>query len=555
MAQCNLFYQYPITPILEGHVRNILICTEKDVERLQSQSSLRLREKIDQGHRDKLLRMRLKTELDALQKKMQKDSDVLNSHLKAIEDALLFTNDGEVNVETKADAQLIPKSPEKLEKFNQVAITPLDPFIRFTDDFRGEMINTFFNNAHMWNFTFGSWFYKLKRVFYNEPGLRRAFKLTNVDSLTISKELLAVTVNALEQATVYPIFGSEMSDLEAALCILAAFYSTYENSQIDERTTLVDVITLLPVIFRLLGSEITALKNVSPSGTYFGFNDPSCMKFFVPMRKGKHYAENTFGNHVLIKMLLGRGVMQKIPGEKISQNFDVEARLHGAIKNDVLVYWTYQLMRPKLGNNVPIFIHDQHYLRSGLVAIESLFLLWRILNSESLFNKRVGKFLLTSVFPQLENVDFAENNFEAGNIQNFEYLMHHYVVPMYNLQNDISISTLFPGLVAVCVNESVRLGWEHKCAGAPSDAVQVQSKENPFVEYIRAQMEQQADVAILEKHDCILFHLENGLNITLSFTLPRQRLFAMASSLFNVNDTYDFIYFLVLGFLPIPAVI
>lgn len=226
--------------------------------------------------------MRLKTELDALQRKMQKDSDVLNSHLKAIEDALLFTNDGEVNVETKADTQLLPKSPERLEKFNQVAITPLDPFIRFTDDFRGEMINTFFNNAQMWNFTFGSWFYKLKRVFYNEPGLRRALKITNVDSLTISKELLTVTVNALEQATVYPIFGSEMSDLEAALCILAAFYSTYENSQIDERTTLVDIITLLPVIFRLLGSEITTLKNVSPSGTYFGFNDPSCMKFLFP---------------------------------------------------------------------------------------------------------------------------------------------------------------------------------------------------------------------------------------------------------------------------------
>ena len=43
MTQLSLFYQFPIQPIFEGHVRNTLICTEEDMQQLQNLGIRKLR--------------------------------------------------------------------------------------------------------------------------------------------------------------------------------------------------------------------------------------------------------------------------------------------------------------------------------------------------------------------------------------------------------------------------------------------------------------------------------------------------------------------------------
>ncbi|ANC96536.1 DNA packaging tegument protein UL25 [macacine betaherpesvirus 9] len=552
MTQLNLFYQFPIQPIFEGHVKNILICKEEEIQKLQQTGAITLRKKKEEIQKSKILKTQLKSELETLQLQVQTECQKFDSNLKNIEDALLTNNQIQVSQSANVPSETVT-SQHTVPK--QVTITQIDPAIHFTDNFRNEMIETFYNNSHMWNYTFGSWFYKMKRIFFNDQKIKRMLKLTYIDSLSISKELLSVVISAMEQITVYPMYDNHVSDFEAGLCLLAAYFSTYNDCSLSEKSTLIDVVHNLSFIFRHLNTEIISQKNISDLNFYFGFKDPNNMKFFIPLCKGRHYAVNTFAEHILVKILITKNIIRILPGEKIcTGGILVESQLTGALSNDKLLYWTQILLRPKLGKDIPIFVHEQQYLRSGIVAIESLFLLWQVLNSESIFIKRTGKFYLTTLFPHVSKNDFSENNFASGNIQNFEFLMRNYVIPTYILNTDITISGLFPGLIGIIVNESVRLGWNHQKKNTQENILHSQTKENPFATYIRSQLEESSELIILEKHDDILFHFEHGLNVTLSLALPRHRLFAMASSLFNVSDIYDFLYFIVLGFVPIAAV-
>ena len=554
MTQLSLFYQFPIQPIFEGHVRNTLICTEEDMQQLQNLGIRKLRKEKEEIQKNKILKNLLKTELDVLQAHVQTECPKLNTNLRDIENALLLENQ---KIIPSSETHSVLEESLQAKTVTQVTITQIDPAIHFTENFRPEMIKTFYNNTQMWSYTFGAWFYKLKRAFFTDSKLKRMLKLTYVDSLSITQELLSISINALEQITIYPMHDNLVSDLEAGLCLLTAFFASYPGTFLTENIKFVDVIQNLSQIFRYLNTEILATKNASPQDFYFGFNDPDKMKYFIPLCKGRHYAINTFSNHILIKIFIKKGVIKQVPGDQMSKGHVViESKLTGTLTDDKLLYWTQILLQPKLGKEVPIFVHQQQYLRSGIVAIESLYLLWQILNSESIFGKRTGKFYLTTIFPHVNAEDVTETEFSSVNIQNFEFLMKNYVVPTYLANNESTISTLFPGLISIVVNESVRLGWDHnQNTLTQTNALHSQTKDNPFVEYIRSQLEETAELAVLEKHDKILFHFENGLNVTLSLALPRHRLFAMASSLFNVADLYDFLYFLVLGFIPVATVI
>lgn len=492
----------------------------------------------------------LRNELDLLHKKVQIECEDIGHQILNIEKVLATVDD---NISFKQHE--IENIPNESKKNNQVGITQIDPYIEFINNFREEIINTFYNNAQMWNYTMGAWYYKIKRILYYEPILRKKLRITNVESLSISQDLLLAIIDATEKVTIYPMYDSTVSDFEAALCILAAFYSVFTENKMDEHTTIIDICKLLPTIFKSLTNELAIEKNIS-NKTQFIFNDPDDMKFFIPLHKGRHYSTKTFNNHVLIKIFIRKKIFQKIPGDQEAEESNiVKSQISGNMEDDRLLYWTYQLLRPKLHNNIPIFIHQQQYLRSGLTAIGTLYLIWKIVNSESVFGKRSGKFYLSTIFPHMDKISINEPDFISKSIHNFEFLLENYIIPSFIHDPEITISKLFPGIVCLLVTESVRTGWNQNKKATNINTLHIQTIKNPIIEYIISQFSEDDDLTRLEKHDSALFHFENGLNLALSFTLPKQRILSIASSLFNVHDMYDLLYFLVFGFLPIAAVI
>ncbi|AKI20666.1 DNA packaging tegument protein UL25 [Human betaherpesvirus 5] len=457
-------------------------------------------------------------------------------------------------------------------------ITQNDPFIRFHTDFRGEVVNTMFENASTWTFSFGIWYYRLKRGLYTQPRWKRVYHLVQMDNFSISQELLLGVVNALENVTVYPTYDCVLSDLEAAACLLAAYgHALWEGRDPPDSVMAVlgELPQLLPRLADDVSREIAAWEGpVAAGNNYYAYRDSPDLRYYMPLSGGRHYHPGTFDRHVLVRLFHKRGVLQHLPGYGTITEELVQERLSGQVRDDVLSLWSRRLLVGKLGRDVPVFVHEQQYLRSGLTCLAGLLLLWKVTNADSVFAPRTGKFTLADLLGSDAvaggglpggRAGGEEEGYGGrhGRVRNFEFLVQYYIGPWYARDPAVTLSQLFPGLALLAVTESVRSGWDPSRredsagGGDGGGAVLMQlSKSNPVADYMFAQSSKQyGDLRRLEVHDALLFHYEHGLGRLLSVTLPRHRVSTLGSSLFNVNDIYELLYFLVLGFLPSVAVL
>ncbi|AAM00716.1 DNA packaging tegument protein UL25 [Panine betaherpesvirus 2] len=461
-------------------------------------------------------------------------------------------------------------------------ITQNDPFIRFHTDFRGELVSTMFENASTWTFSFGIWYYRLKRGLYTQPRWKRVYHLAQMENFSISQELLLGVVNALESVTVYPAYDCVLSDLEAAMCLLAAYGHALWDGR-DPPDSVAGVMAELPQLLPRLADDVSreiAAWEGPVTGNYYAYRDPPEMRYYMPLSGGRHYHPGTFDRHVLVRLFHKRAVLQHLPGYEAQTAAVVQERLSGQVRDDVLSLWTRRLLAAKMGREVPVFVHEQQYLRSGLTCITGLLLLWKIANSDSVFAPRSGKFTLSDLLGQDAGglpggrAGGEEEGYggRRGRVRNFEFLVQYYLTPWYARDQTLTFSQLFPGLALMAVTESVRSGWDpsrrddHQreedavglgLGGNGGGALLMQlSRVNPVAEYMFAQSSKQyGDLRRLEVHDALLFHYEHGLGRLSSVALPRHRVSILGSSLFNVNDIYELLYFLVLGFLPSVAVV
>lgn len=590
MTLLNTFYRMPV-PVFEPHEGNVLVCPERILRRLRDDAAFRVRHHADEVLIDRVVRTHLGEELREfgdgfvgecarLEARLGLAEDLLTGMSedvrpsgleRVVSDAAVRNTDGGAGEPTGADdGSSKPAANRAAEAIAPgcFGIVQSDPPIRFHSDFRGELIDTVFGNAQTWTFSFGSWYYRLKRWLYSLPQWKRVYRLSQIDNLSISQELLTGVVGAVENVTVYPTYDCLISDVDAAACILAAYHASVNDPNMPMYSNTLDVIANLSKILNALSDDVGAeLQNASGgnAAAYFSYKDPVDMKFYVPMQSGRHYASGTFDGHVIVKILLRRGVLIRIPGHGSASADAVAAeRLSGQAREDMLFTWTRRLLAKRLGREVPVFVHEQQYLRSGLTAVTALMLLWRVLNAESVFGPRKGKFMLSDLLGDIvEIAETQEPHFASTSIKNFEYMMDNYVTVWYRRDPNVTISQLFPGLVLLCMADSIRSGWDPKhrgdarVSGGVADAITIQSgKTDPVAEYMFTQSSShQSDTARLEAHDQLLFHHENGLSRILSVTLPRHRVSAVASSLFNVTDIYETAYFVVFGFLPVVMVV
>lgn len=391
-------------------------------------------------------------------------------------------------------------------------------------------------------------------------------------------------LNAVEQITVYPAHDAVLTDLEVAVCLLAAYRAALESraeSSGSVENCLLGCSRTLKSLADDVAAEIPPVSGgISSFSSFFAYRDPPGMKFYAPVQQARRYAPGTFDEHALVTVLIRRGVIVNLPGSARLVSRDVSERMSGTARDDLLALWTLRLFGQRFGASVPVIVGEQNYLRSGLTALVALLLLWKVLNSESVFVAgRAGRFSLKDVFPDgigggnvdgddpssssdLSSTDVGEEGFSAKNVKNFEFLIERYVVPWYARDPTVTVSQLFPGLVLLAYCESHRGGWDlarrsvdpADGTGGGSSALHVQpSKVNPLLDYmmLQASAASDRDVERLAAHDYALFHCENGLGRFLSTTLPRHRVLAIGGQFFNVQSVYDCLYFFVLGFLPV----
>ncbi|AAF99167.1 pR77 [rat cytomegalovirus strain Maastricht] len=599
------YHVFPCVWAYEAHARNELLCCSRETfARLRDDAALRLRQRAEDLAHDARLRRRAGRDVEALGEELRAECKRFRERIGEAERLLAeplaapagveggeadgaargagtaAAGDGGGRDDAEAGERRALPGPAAGER-NRFWIAAVDPPITFVHDFRGEVVDTLYNVGQTWTFSFGAWYYRQKRWFFNQHRWRRTYRLTQLENLAVSQELLMGVLNAVEQLTVYPAHDAALTDLEVAVVLLAAYRAALEPR--SERSGSVDGLLLdCSRTLRSLADDVAAEVPPAPGAahatSFFAYRDPPGMRFYAPVQQGRRYAPGTFDEHVLVAVLIRRGVISSLPGSSRLVSRDVSERMTGTARDDLVALWTFRLFGHRFGGPAPVIVSEQHYLRSGLTALAALLLLWKVLNSESVFVAgRAGRFSLKDVFPEgLGAGDgegggpsasspsgvVGEEGFSARNVKNFEFLIERYVVPWYAREPAVTVSQLFPGLLLLAYCESHRAGWDLArrsadpagASGGGSSALHVQpSKVNPLLEYmmLQATAASDRDVERLAAHDYALFHCENGLGRFLSAALPRHRVLAVGGQLFNVQSVYDCLYFFVLGFLPV----
>lgn len=573
----NRCFRYSVRPSAEPLLEHVLVCPRDVLERLRSDGVLRLRQQREELSRDRILRRHVAEQFAALQSTLEVNCDRLRKKIGVTETLLTtYGISGDVELgDGGSEGEEKDSEPAKRRRDasptegvrdhasgqarkSRIGIAPNDPPISFVDDFRGEFVDTLFNETQSWTFSFGSWYYRLKRFLFVQGRWKRLYRISQIENLSVSQELLMGVINALERVTVYPSHDCVVSDLEAAVCLLAAYHAAVRPAD-ETPMTVVEILRSSSKMLKVLSDDLSNEFGSRVGTNLFSFNDPADMTFYAPVQGGRRYANKTFDRHVLVDVLFRRGVIQKLPGYSRCSERVVEERLSGSARDDLLSIWSRRVLGGRL-LEVPVFVYEQHYLRSGLVALEALIFLWKVLNSESVFSPRNSRFSLRDVFPTETSVS-VETGFSGHGAKNFEYVVEQYVIPWYERDQGVTVSRLWPGLVLLAVTESSRSGWDVSqrdvSAGERDGGVQVQStKSHPVAEYMFSQASPASENGAerLRAHDAVLFHYENGLGRLLSVPLPKHRVLSLGAQLFNVADVYDCLYFFALGFLPVVSV-
>lgn len=546
-----------------AHTKNALRYLNPRPKRMRLTQLLMLR-------KEKLLSDEILKNRRALKKRMEElKTNIENTHEDLIQDIELVKKDlidnrvqakaahNDATEPTEPDEQTLDLESTGLDLpidtvTSTVKIVNTDPAFAFQDSFRREFLTTLYTESSK-IYTFGEWYFRLKRMFYDEDRYRRKFKIQNNDTPNISFELLQGILDTVELVTVNPATGAVLTDLQSAMCIMWAFYTTVRPDV--EIPPLAEAIRTVPLILTLLIREIrNSNQGFNLMGAY-GFNDKNLV-FYTPQKQ--RYDVNTFKDNSILQILYRVNAIQHLPSDFIGAN--MRANLDVDLNEDWLFRVTTTLLRNSNIKKIPIFSHEQYYLRAGLYTVAALIFIQQILDSESMFNVDSHRRFDISLFTHDRAPTYEVNYVPGDNIKNFEYLWEKYVIPTYLRDpSNTTVSTLFPGVVLLGIHVSELNGWlgpghviKHQ-----SNVVSLKSdKIRPLYNYLLLHHGTPRQIIeTLKTHDQALFYFENGINILLNKPLMKEYVFKLTQRHFNAGDIYELCYFFVLGFLPLEFIV
>ncbi|ALE14730.1 ORF19 [Felid gammaherpesvirus 1] len=503
--------------------------------------ALKYRRHVLEQHLSQVKKGLLRAELEALaQGHISTTQDVLQK-LDTLESVTQHLSVKPIQSEKVNSLKTAPtahtKYPTQRDKTSLIiTIAPDDPSFHVESDFRGEFLSGLYTKQHQWLPAFGPWFTNMtdsamqRRVFPRE--LRGNLNLQSSTSLKLMQAVLDTISNVTSD---FFLDVRHLSDTNSALCLLNGYFYIKKNSPLP--LTYVDLVSNLDEKIELL---ITDLKqNTQGTNFSFSYSNPQQLETIAPLSKQNTYSTDFFQDHKLFHLLVTAGVLPSQTQSKASQNLDV----------------VYLITNTVFGADIPPFPVFQWNLRTGLIALEVLMLVYITLEvaqiSTNTAHRRLQ--LATLLGGQIKTKDSQQYKFLKRK-QLFSFMCENYMIPTLQQNPQTPISSLFPGIILTAI-EAVDVFDSH-INKTNNHIINLSGKKyNEMFDIINQKYTFKDPQAILHAQTAFRLTIEKGLNLLLSSTNPSSAITKIISTEFGGGDDYDNLYFLILGCLPVSVAI
>nr|QOW02501.1 UL25 [Tadarida gammaherpesvirus] len=417
-----------------------------------------------------------------------------------------------------------------------ITVAPGDPGFTVEKDFKLELITGLYSQPSQWLPSYGPWYTNMtgmamqRRIFPKE--LKGNANFQNSTSL----KLMTATLTTISSVT-NDVFQDvrHLSDVNAGICLINGYYCLKTGTSLP--TSYKEMLNDLDEKIELIVSD---LKNDKSSDEFtFNYSNNKQLETIAPLNKDMRYSVDFFSKHKIYNMFFQAGMFsttksQQVPGK--SDSSDIIFSITSAI----------------FGENIPPFATYQWNLRVGLKTIETLILIYLILETSQIsqnVNRRLQLHALLGNKFQRPTPQPPSMFFKRG--QTFAFLMENYLVPSLINNPQASTSFLFPGMVLIAI-ESNDIG--NNDTGRRFVNL-TGRKFNEIFEIINQRFMIYDPVALLQAQTAIRLVVENGLNTLLTKASPATSCSEIIRTQFGGVDDYDKLYFLVLGCLPVTVAV
>ncbi|ARW78082.1 DNA packaging tegument protein UL25 [Common bottlenose dolphin gammaherpesvirus 1 strain Sarasota] len=431
---------------------------------------------------------------------------------------------------------------EDASDFLYITIAQGDPGFNVTGEFQQEFLNNMYMNTSQWLPAFGPWYHGLaaaamqRRVFPRE--LRGDANFKNSVSLKLMREVVGTALRAT--ADVYADLR-HLSDTQAALCLLNAHFCLRTAHPLPQ--TLEDLVSSLEGKMEVL---INDLKGPGPAGGNFDFTytRPQQRETLAPLNKSTSYDREFFAGHKIYQVLVEHGTLRQTPASPSAP--------HALPVPD----YSYIIATRVFGENVPPFLNFQWNLRVGIAALEVLVLVYLVLEMAKLSPTGQRRLHLDVLLgPAFDPKPPQRHCKDSGLVTQpcvlkrgevFSFLAKNYMLPLLSFMPLMPVSGLFPGVVLLALEAA---DVRHMKAGQPYINL-TGKKFNDILDIIAQRLLIRDSAALASAAASLRLRVEDGLSFLLSRTSPLTLANEIIQTHFGGYDSYDRLYFLVLGFLP-----
>lgn len=429
-----------------------------------------------------------------------------------------------------------PPPATQMPNMYSVVISPTDPGFNVKADVRIEFLEDLYLQPLQWLPSYGPWYTALteramQRRTFPSP-LKGKANFHNSTSQKLMKAILHVVTTATQD---YYNDIRHLTDWNAALCLLNGYFCVRTSSVLP--TTYSELIEHLEAKMFLLVTDLKQLSLTSSFSFIYGSSEET--KSIAPLRKEARFSDAFFSAHKLFNLFQSVGLF---PSAKDRAPFFQN-------QQDAVYVITNHIFGP----DIPPFLAYQWNLRVGLIGLEILIIVYLCIDLVQIPlrdpNRRFDlKALLGNKAQSLPTVK-PLSLFKKGQV--FSFLVNNYVAPCLKHRPDASLSWLFPGVVLLALEagqpvESLHLTPMVDLTGAQFSLI---------LDLITEQFLHQNASKLLELKTKMRLQLEEGLNNILTKVSPLNFATNILGTHFGVGDSYDMLYFLVLGYIPTPMAV
>lgn len=433
------------------------------------------------------------------------------------------------------DTQIAPSDGHCLNPRNSpsntVTIFPGDPSFDIEDSLPKKIWPMLYMQQHRWLPSYGPWYIQFTSAAMQRRHFPRELRGQANFQNSMSLKLLTTVSDVINRISLD--FYSDLrniTDTMSGLCLISAYYSIKTNS--PPPTSLAELTANLSRKIYLI---IKDLRKKNGNFSFFFHVDPRSTLSLAPSNQNTMYAPTFFDRHIIYSLFN-------------DVNMFSTSRSTQEVGRDMVLTITQALF----GENVPPFSSYQWNLRTGIKCVEQFLLMYMLLENQFTLpatgNRRLHlDTLLGETFKNNISRQLHPEIASASPDYLFSFLMDNYFIPSIMKYPNLSMSALFPGIFLAALE-----------ASNPTSLNSIHLNESRFKDIFNIIMQ----TNVLQNAQELIYHrsslriaCENGTANILSTISPSTTLKDILRTQFMAATPYDFVYFLVLGALPVTVAV